>query len=117
MNFYCLFVLLLFNIYNCQSQDLLEQLKNSVERAEGGSGAIVVYNVYLTPTNIRTYHAEEFDKGVLVEKDGKALYFELTKKIGEEQTVIIIHLESLCAIELDVNLVKGKYKYNYKFYY
>lgn len=99
------------------AQEFLKELENSVERSDGGSGAIVEYHVYLTPSNVKSYLAEDYDKGVLI-KDGEVpKYFELTKMEGETKEVFVINLEKASVYELKVDEVKGKIRYRYKFYY
>lgn len=97
----------------------MDQLENSVERSEGGSGATVEYMVYLTPTNVKTFYARDFDKGRLVKNEmGEAIYFELYKKgTGEEQETLVIQLQSVSYMELTTEQSKGKTKFKYKFYY
>ncbi|MBD3639016.1 MAG: hypothetical protein HUJ25_16800 [Crocinitomicaceae bacterium] len=95
----------------------MTELKNSVERSEGGSGATIEYSVYLTPTNVKSYYANNFDKGTLVEKDGIPVYFELNKVVADEKESVIIWLNTVSVIELEVSYSKGKYKYQFKFYY
>lgn len=111
------FLFLTLSTTSLFSQNLTEQLKNSVERAEGGSGAHIVYTIFLTPTNAKSFYAKDFDSGTLIEVDGRPICFELSKKIGEDQEIIVINLDSASYYELEVTMVKGKYKYEYKFYY
>ncbi|UKN00518.1 hypothetical protein K6119_12325 [Paracrocinitomix mangrovi] len=107
----CMFATLSF------SQTFYEELKNSVERAEGGSGAEVVYYIFMSSTQSNTYYAKNFDKGTLVEKDGVPQYFELEKKKGDEKEVLNINLTSVRYTELEAGYRKGGYKYIFRFYY
>lgn len=99
------------------AQDVITELKNSVERADGGSGAAVEYQIYLTPANVKSFYAHEFDSCVLVEQDGKPVYLELIKEVGDTKSNVLINLESVSFIEMEIQIVKGKYKYQFKFYY
>lgn len=99
------------------TQEFLKELETSVERSDGGSGAIVEYQIYLTPSNMKMYVAKDFDKGLLVKEGGVPKYFELSKKSGEEKEVFVINLEKASVYELEVENVKGKIRYRYKFYY
>ena len=117
MKGFCVLFLLVLATSFSFSQDLIDYLKNSVERSEGGAGATVTYTVYINPTNARTYYAKDFDKGNVVFSEGEAAYFELSKKEGEEEEIVVINLKSIAYMELGVTIIKGKYKYQYKFYF
>lgn len=99
------------------AQDAIDALKNSMERADGGSGAKVEYLIHLTPTNVKAYYAKDFDSGVLVFSGDKPLYYELIKKKGEEKSAIIISIEKASLIEFDIFYERGECHYKFDFYY
>ena len=99
------------------SQNVIEQLNNSIERAFGGSGAEVEYHLYLTPTNIKVIHAYDWEKGEVTAGENGSQYFELTRKKNDETESMAINLENVAYIELEVKTVKGKKEFNYKFYF
>lgn len=112
-----LLLVLLSSSFIGQSQEFIQELENSVERSDGGSGAIVEYHVYLSQTTVKVYRAESYDKGVLVKDGDVPKYFELSKKVGEDKEVFVINLESASVYELEIDDVKGKIRYRYKFHY
>jgi hypothetical protein len=112
-----LVIMALFLSHLSFAQNAMDELKNSIERSEGGSGVKVQYLVHLTPANVRTYYGDKYDSGTLVEVNGKSLYFELSKKIGEERETVIINIESASLIEFEIVYVKGKCNYKFDFYY
>lgn len=98
-------------------QDFITNLKNSVERSNGGSGAQVEYFIHLTPTTVKTYYAKDFDKGVLHGDEQNPISFELIKIEGEESQQILINLQGVAYCELEVDHPKGNPRYRYRFYY
>jgi hypothetical protein len=114
-----IFILLIaaFFVNVTVAQDTMAELKNSIERAEGGSGASVVYSIHLKTTTVRSYYAKNYSKGTLIEENGKPVYFELSKTVGEEKESVVINIESASIIELEVTYVKGKCHYKFDFYY
>ena len=95
----------------------MEELKNSMDRSQGGSGAEIEYVVHLTPTNVKAYYAHNFESGNLIEVNDKPIYFELVKKNGEEKEAVIINIEQAALIEFEIYYVKGKCKYKFEFFY
>ncbi|MCB9223699.1 MAG: hypothetical protein H6582_05920 [Crocinitomicaceae bacterium] len=108
---------LLFSLQYATAQTAIDELKNSMERADGGSGAKVEYLVHLTPTNVKAYYGKDFDSGVLVISGDKPLYFELIKKKGEEKNSIIISVEKSSLIEFEIYYERGECHYKFDFYY
>lgn len=114
--------ILTFLIFLClafigKSQNIVEQLNNSVERANGGSGAEVEYHVYVTPTNVKVFKAHDWEKGAVVGGQDGSQYFELSRiKNGETET-LTINLEKVAYMELEVKANKGQKEFQYKFYF
>lgn len=117
MQKYILMLILGFIYFNGNSQDFIRELKSSVEKNEAGAGDAVEYLIYLNPTNVKTYYARDYDKGVIVEYDGVPAYFELINMAGENSESVMINLKSASYMELELVKQKGKNKYKYKFYY
>ena len=99
------------------TQSYSEELENSFERSKGGSGVDISYRVHVTQKLIKVYQAEDFDTGVMIKSGDKPLYFELTKKEGEEKEVIVISLETIKFVQFKVVYPKGECHYVFDFYY
>ena len=99
------------------SQNVYEQLNNSVVRSEGGAGAVVEYHVYLSPTTEKVFRASEWESGKVVGELTDPQYFELTRKVMDEEESLVINLETLAYLELEIKTVKGKKHFEYHFYY
>jgi len=110
-----IFVLFLFT--SVYSQDFFSELETSMERSEGGIGANVVYKVHLSSSSVKLFRALDFDTGVVVKSNDMPLYFELSKKTGEEKNEILINLQSTTYVEFKIFYVKGNCNYQFDFYY
>ena len=110
-------IVTLFLSVSVYCQDFLSELGTSMERSEGGIGATVVYKVHLSSTTVKLFRASEFDTGVIVEKNDIPLFFELSKKIGEEKEEVAISIQRASYMEFKIFYVKGKCNYQFDFYY
>ena len=115
-NFSVLLFLTLLS-YSSNAQSFIQQLNNSVERSDGGAGANVEYHVFLTPSSMKVFYAHDWEQGGVKGHDGDEQYFELTRKKNGEEESFMINLDKVAYMELEVNLVKGKKEFVYKFYF
>ena len=100
------------------SQNVYDQLHNSIERTEGGAGANVEYHIYLSTTNEKVFFAKDWENGkVIKNEDGDPVCFELTRKKDDEEESLVINLETVSYLELEVKTIKGKKEFSYHFYY
>ena len=98
-------------------QNYIKELETSIERSRGASGASVVYKIHITANQVETLHATEFDEGKLVYHEGKPVYFELIKTVGEEKYSATINLESTKFVEFEIDYPKGNCEIRFDFYY
>jgi hypothetical protein len=111
------FIVVLFLTTSVFSQDFLSELGTSMERSEGGIGVTVLYKVHMSNTTVKVFKASEFDTGVIVEKNGIPMFYELTKKKGEEKEEVLINLQKTSYMGFKIFYVKGNCNYQFDFYY